>query len=64
MTKLLKPLDVIASQPLGFESIKEVGTQVMVAGSVFQKVVDDDQNGMPTAIKAGFLPRRPARCRY
>ena len=43
MTKLLEAFDVITGQTLRFEAIEEVTAQITVAGSIFQKVVDDDQ---------------------
>ena len=62
MTEAFQPPDVIAGHALRLEVIEEVSAQVGIVRSCFQHVITKIE--WPTAIRARFLPRRPAKRRY
>src|SRR5262249_18933827 len=52
---MLKAIDVITGEALGFEAVKKVVAQIRIVPALFQEIVENYQNGMPHGDESAFL---------
>jgi hypothetical protein len=72
VSEMLKALEVITGEALGFEAVKKVVAQIRIVRTVFQEIVENYQNGMPHADEhvscLGVLPGggigKPSSCSW
>jgi hypothetical protein len=55
---MLKAIDLITGEALGFEAVKKVVAQIRIVLTLFQEIVEDYQNGMPHGDASAFLASR------
>jgi hypothetical protein len=55
VSEMLKALEVITGEALGFEAVKKVVAQIRIVRTVFQEIVKNYQNGMPHGDESTFL---------